>query len=350
MRKVKIKGWIVYLLVIFLILISGCGRPAGTGAGESTEQAEDQPATEPIVFTFAHGAVPGTFAAVGYDMFAEAIAEESKGQIKVEVYPAGSLIGDPQVLDAIRLGNVDMAHCVIPYLSPTIKELTPLEIPGAFPGDKYKELAKATQSVLEKIFEKYDIKYLCPNNQSTVAFASVTKLIKSPEDFKGLTIRTPGKWGGKAIELWGGSPLTIPLGDVPIALERKTVDVNYGGWNITEGFRLYESAPNITFTSLQENFAPVMMSKKSWDKLSEEQQQAVLRAAARHIENADKLTSEAKAAFINKLEEMENVNVYHLSDSENAEFAKVVDILMEEVKEICGPEGLELMEALKTLK
>ena len=284
-----------------------------------------------------------------YNYFAKALEEESNGSIKVTVYPAGSLVSNNEILDAIQQGNVDMGHFVVSYISPTIKELTPLEIPGASPSENYWDLDKATQDIVEKIFAKYDVKYLAPIEQGTGVFVSRTKLIKTPEDMKNFRVRAAGKWIGEAVKLWGGSPVTIPLGDLMTSLERGTVDAAFVTWTIAGPQKLYEAAPYVAFTNLQESFGGLMMSKKSWDKLSEEQKEAVSRAIDRFKEYSVNLASEMKEKFIKDME-ASGATVYHLTDDENALFREPIKQLMEQSKQVSGSEGEELIKALETIK
>jgi TRAP-type C4-dicarboxylate transport system substrate-binding protein len=284
-----------------------------------------------------------------YNYFAQAVEEESNGTIKVTVYPAGSLAANTDILDAIQQGNVDIGHFVATYVSPTIKELTPLEIPGASPSDKYMELDDATHDILDNIFAKYGVKYLVPIEQGTANFVSVKKMIKSPEDYKDLRVRAAGKWIGEAIKQWGGSPVTIPLGDLATSLERGTVDAAYCPWTITGPQKLYETAPNVTFTAIQEAFGGLIMSQKSWDKLNQDQQEAILRAVDRFKEYSINLANEMKEKFRKDMLDA-NAEIYDLSDAENKAFKEAIRQLIEQSKEIAGPDGEELIKALDAIQ
>lgn len=309
-------------------------------------------AKKPVVLSLSYPMPAGGFHGQGYTYFAKAFEEESNGEIKIKAFPARSLVGDPEALDAVMRGNVDIVNFMVAYVSPTIKELTPFEIPGAYPGNKFKELEAATHPVLEKIFAKYGVKYLGINNQDTITFAAYKKFgrpVKQPSDLKGLTVRTPGKWGGESIKLWGGSPVTVALGDISSSLDRSTIKVSYTGWIIAGPFKLYEPAPYVTMTNLQEMLCGLVMSEKAWTRLNLSQQAALQRAATRWMDFSNQLSGKLKKKFEETVT-ASGGTVYHLTDAENGAFKQVTGPLMKQVAAIAGPEGKELMAIFDRLR
>jgi len=328
-----------FIFTIALLSTATCSLP--------TAQAE-----EPIVLKLSYPMPSRGFHGQGYTFFAKAVAEESNGEIKIENFPARSLIGDPEALDAVMRGNVDIVNFMVAYVSPTIKELIPFEIPGAYPGDKFKEFEETTHPVLEKIFSKYGVKYLGINNQDTITFAAHKKIgspIKKPSDLKGLTVRTPGKWGGESIKMWGGSPVTVSLGDLSSSLDRGTIKVCYTGWIITGPFKLYEPAPFVTMTNLQEMLCGLLMSEKAWKKLNLSQQAAIQRASQRWMNFSNQLSDKMKQEFQTKVKESGGT-IYPLSNSENEAFKKVTRPLLHQVSKLSGPEGQELIKIFSELR
>ncbi len=309
-------------------------------------------AKKPVVLNLSYPMPSGGFHGQGYTYFAKAVEEESNGEIEIKSFPARSLVGDPEALEAAMRGNVDIVNFMVAYVSPTIKELTPFEIPGAYPGNRFETLEKATHPVVEKIFAKYGVKYLGINDQNTITFAtakSVGRPVKLPSDLKGLTVRTPGRWGGEAIKMWGGSPVTVSLGDLSTALERGTIKVSYTGWIITGPFKLYEPAPYVTMTTLQEMMCGLVMSGKAWKKLTLSQQAAVERAAQRWMDFSHQLSGKLKQKFEQDVKAAGGT-VYHLSESENAAFKKVTRPLMEEAAKVAGPDGQKLIDIFSKLR
>jgi TRAP-type C4-dicarboxylate transport system substrate-binding protein len=309
-------------------------------------------AQEPRVLRFSYGPPANSLVGQGYEFFAKAVKEESKGQIQVRTFPAGSLIPDHECLDGVLKGTVDMAHFFVAWISPTMKEVTPFEVPSAYPGNRIYELDKVTRPILDKIFLKYGIKYIGLDNAGTITFQATRrfgKVVTSPEDFKGHTVRTPGKWGGEAIKMWGGSPVAVTLADLPTALARGTIDVGYIGWPLASSLKLYESAPYVTVTDIPEFFRGIMMSNKAWKSLSESQQEAVYRSMRRWMDFDTQNASRLYKGFEKAVKDSGGT-LYHLTKEQNEEFRKVREPLWEKIMPIAGAEGKELVEAVKTMR
>ncbi|MDT3701053.1 MAG: TRAP transporter substrate-binding protein [Thermincola sp.] len=351
-RKKYFHPLLVCLLLAVAVFIAGCGS-SSTGnktTDETTKEnkANNEQKSQTIVLKLSFPTPDTSFFGQGYDFFAKAVEEESKGQVKVEVHPAATLVADAEILDAIRKGNVDIGHFMGANVSPTIKELTPYEVPIGYPGDKYNEFVEATFPIVEKIFAKYGVKYLGQNATDIINFAG-DATYKAPQDLKGKTVRTPGKWGGEAIKLWGGSPVAVPPGDLSVALERGTIDVlvtgTHGNFIVTG---LAKPGLNVTIVNLQQMFTGLIMSEKAWNKLNEDQRQAVERASKRWMDFSYDLASKEKQNFAQTVEKA-GATVYRLTEAENDEFKKAAGPIMNQVKAISGPEGEELIKVFEKM-
>jgi TRAP-type C4-dicarboxylate transport system substrate-binding protein len=337
----KNRSLLAVSLVLVMAMVVWCAGPA---------VAASAPAKQ-ILFKLSQPTPGAGFYGEGYDYFAKAVEEETKGQVKVQVYPSGSLVSDAEAFDAVQAGNVDIAHFAVPTVTPVIKALTPMEIPGAYPGEKPEALDKATRAPLEKIFANFKVRYLGAGYPETAAFASSKKggLLKTPENLKGKSIRAGGKWIGEAIKMWGGSAVTMPLGDVAVGLQRGTVDVVYTSWIVIDSFKLYESAPNVTFTGIQNVLTGMIMSEKAWKSLNPDQQQAIIRAQKRYQEFIANNYKNLKTQFEERIKKAGGA-FYNLTDQDNVAFKKIRQPLFDQVKGIAGPEGVELIKVLDGMK
>ncbi len=326
------------LLVIGLVFVWGT-------CGVSAQESKD--AKGQLLLRLSYPVPSTSIDGVAYEFFAKTVEQESKGRMKIRTYPAASLVSDVEILDTVIKGNVDIGHFMIAFITPSIKEMTPFEIPGAYIGGPKTKAGEAIEPIVDKIFTKYGVKYLGALPVGTVSFAAskkVKKLIRTPADLKGLKVRSPGKWGGEAIKIWGGSPVTIALGDIPIALSLGTVDAAYTSWNVIGPLKIYEPAPYVTITDMEGGaIGGLIMNLKVWSKLNKEQQDVLASASAKWHEKRLELGAE----FRKKLEDdvkKAGGEVHYLTKEESAAFKKATGPLIEEVKKISGPEGLELIQ------
>jgi len=340
---------VLFILIVALSTVVGCGT---SNNSQSTSTNQESRSQQPIELKLSYPVPATSFTGKIYDYFAKAVEEETNGEVKIKNFPSGTLVSNSQVYDAITKGTVDLAQFVVPYISPTMSELTSLEVPGAYPGDKFNDFVKVTEPFLDKIFAKYGIHYMGVHDNGTITFAAskkVGKPIQTPEDLKGYLVRTPGKWGGEAIKMWGGSTVQIALSELTNSLQLGAVDVAYTGWIITGPYKLYEVAPYITLTNLQESLCGLIMSDDAWKKLNAEQQAGLKRAAVRMEQYSHELSIQEEKLFIKQVEKSGGT-VVKLTPEQNAAFTKVTEPLMEQVKGIVGPEGEELLNALKELR
>ncbi|MDR3294385.1 MAG: TRAP transporter substrate-binding protein [Clostridiales Family XIII bacterium] len=346
-----------FVLAAATFVFTGCngGSNSGSNAPENADASggEETQASVPdenFTFQLAYATTTESVTGQSYELFADKLEEYSGGTITVNTFPSQSLVSDAEVIDAISNGTVTFAHAVSSYIDPTVKEITPLEIPGAYNGDRYLDEARVLKPILEEIFEQYNVKFIQCQNQGTPTIFNNKKDITKPEDLKGMSVRTAGKWIGEAVKLWGGSPTTIPLPDLPTAVERNTVDAVYTGVTVYGPWKFYELTDYVTFTSLQENWAALIMNLDAWNKLSPNQQAAVEKAGEDYVAFMNEAIPKEKEELIKFVEDY-GVHVTILTPEQTQAFRDAATSqLLEQVAETSGEGGRKLIEALKDIQ
>jgi TRAP-type transport system periplasmic protein len=160
--------------------------------------------------------------------WAEQLAKESGGRLKVTIYPAGQLVGPPnRQFDATRNAIVDMSfalHGVTPGRYP-ITDLT--NLPFTFPS------AGRTSAVMSKRLSELAPAYLAQEHQGLrilwnavappVVFNSKVA-IRKIEDFKGVKVRYAGAENKKMLDALGAVPILVPPPEAQDALAKGIVD------------------------------------------------------------------------------------------------------------------------------
>jgi TRAP-type C4-dicarboxylate transport system substrate-binding protein len=114
------------------------------------------------------------------------------------------------------------------------------------------------------------------------AVASKKGCIRKPEDIKGLKIRSAGPTFAQMWQAAGASIVSIPSNEVYNALQTGVADATDTSAGSFVSFRIYEQVKCITApgdNALWFMYEPVLMSKKSFDKLNKKQQDALMAAA-----------------------------------------------------------------------
>jgi tripartite ATP-independent transporter DctP family solute receptor len=220
------------------------------------------------------------------EKFAEVVAKDSGGKIKVQVY-ADSQIGDIQQLIAgMQLGTVDMAYLGVGN-SGQLKDCGVLNI--AYLPYLFKSKQKATEILNSQVF--LDLYDACAKSSGTRIFAvagarspraivTTKGPIKLPGDLKGMRLRIPPiPIFRDTFEALGVKVVPLGLNEVYMALSRGQVDGQDNGFDLTVSFRFHEVSKYWAATDHVYDVAAWYISEKRWKTLTKEQQDLFKRAA-----------------------------------------------------------------------
>jgi TRAP-type C4-dicarboxylate transport system substrate-binding protein len=170
------------------------------------------------------------------------------------------------------------------------------------------------------------------------AVASKKGCIRKPDDIKGLKIRSAGPTFAQMWQAAGASIVSIPSNEVYNALQTGVADATDTSAGSFVSFRIYEQVKCITApgdNALWFMYEPVLMSKKSFDKLNKKQQDALLKAGKKSEEYFQKASRGLDEKLVKVFKE-HNVEVVNMTPDEYkawldvaqkssyAEFAKTV--------------------------
>lgn len=221
------------------------------------------------------------------EKFAEVVARESAGKIKVQVY-ADSQIGDIQQLIAgMQLGTVDMAYLgvgnsgqlkgcgslnvsYLPYLFKS-KRAAEDGLNGPIFRDLYEQCA---QSAGVRIFA-------VGGDRSPRAIVTTKGPILKPEDLNGLRMRIPPiPIFRETFEAVGVKVVPLGLNEVYMALSRGQVDGQDNGFDLTLSFRFHEVSKFWSATDHCYDVGAFYVSERKWKTFTPEQKALFKRAAA----------------------------------------------------------------------
>lgn len=355
--KIKKTVSILLCVVFCFALLAGCGEvePENTEPAGDQDQVENTPGeaskfadAESFSLRLSHSMSSTSFSQEIYTLFADTVREASEGTVDITVYPGSTLVSDAEAYDAVLSGNVEFAQFQASYLSGIMPELAALEIPGLYSGAKFSEVVEVTNEALDAIFAKYGVKYICPFPFSIMVFVGESCVTDPGTQLNGSLVRTSGAWSGRAVTAWGAAPMSINIGDVPNALERKTIDQVLTSWIATDGFKLYETGPHITVTNMQEILPGIMMNMDTWNAMTEAQQEAVMVGAEAFMTDGYDLMISEKDAFFDKMDELGVEVIYTDANTDKFFYDIAWDICDQLVEEVdVGELGMDLIEALR---
>jgi len=205
--KLVIFGLIVALLVV--PLGAGCAKKAPAG-----------PITLNLVGSFAREFV--SMRAPSY--FVDALNERAKGELTINWKGGPEVIPTFDQPDALIKGIIDVNAGVTNYYAGVLPAAYVLTL-SPFMPDKQGSGTKVYDFMV-KMFEAQGIRYIGEYTRdaaTTGFYLFLNKEIKKPEELAGMKIRVSPLTRHWA-EALGTVPITMPAGDIYLAMERKTVD------------------------------------------------------------------------------------------------------------------------------
>jgi TRAP-type C4-dicarboxylate transport system substrate-binding protein len=276
------------------------------------------------------------------DEMVQIIAKDVKAAnvgLDIQVYPGASLFKAKDQWNAMVNGQLDISSFPLDYASGKVRAFGATLMPGLVRN--HDRAAKLNNSPFMK-----DIKAQINKAGVVVladawlagAVASKKGCIRKPDDIKGLKIRSAGPTFAQMWQAAGASIVSIPSNEVYNALQTGVADATDTSAGSFVSFRIYEQVKCITApgdNALWFMYEPVLMSKKSFDKLNKKQQDALLKAGKKSEEYFQKASRGLDEKLVKVFKE-HNVEVVNMTPDEYkawldvaqkssyAEFAKTV--------------------------
>ena len=216
--------------------------------------------------------------------FADEIEEKTNGAVKAEVYPAGQLGGDGQLVESMVMdaGTVDIVITDASNFGTVVPDMNISGLPFLFDGfdaawafmDGEVEAA-AEAELLEvgiRVLAHYDNGFRCVTNSKGP--------VETPDDMKGMLIRTPENQVIMAtMSALGANPQPLAFSELYQALQQKTYDAQENPIPVIYNNKLYEVQEYLSVTNHIYSGMCFAIAESTWNKLTAEQQEIVAAAA-----------------------------------------------------------------------
>lgn len=237
----------------------------------------------------------------GGQKFAELVTAKSGGKMKAKLFAGGTLGGDAQVISSLQGGTVDATFVSPGLLSTMVKDFGIFYMPMAF-----SDVREADQVVDgpfgRKLLDKLPEKGLVGLAYWENGFRSITnskRPITKWEDLQGLKMRSiqiPIFLDiYKAVD---ANPVPLAFTELYAALESKAVDGQDNPLPTIETGRFYEVQKYLSLTRIVYDPLVVLFSKKTWDKLSVDEQKVLTEAAREATAYQRQVNREAEASMV----------------------------------------------------
>ncbi len=203
---------------------------------------------------------------------------EKSGLFKVDIFPSSQMGNDTEMIESVKTGDLTMAVSPSSFLTDEVPSIAMIELPFVFPS---REVAFAT---LEGSWGQKELKLLQKAGLHSLGYMEsgmrhITNSkheVKTPEDLKGLKIRTmqvPAH-----VEYWnsvGCSAEGSPFAELYTNLSTKVFDGQENPISQIVAQKFYEVQPFLTLTGhVYTTYLP-LMTEGYWDSLSPKEQEVM---------------------------------------------------------------------------
>jgi tripartite ATP-independent transporter DctP family solute receptor len=214
--------------------------------------------------------------------FGEELSAKTDGRIGVEVFPNESLGKEIDLINGMQLGTVDMtitgeslqnwapmaALLAVPYAYKSLEHMD--EVAGGKVGDEIKA----------EIIEKAKIRPIAyfargPRNLTS------NRAIESPDDLDGLKMRVPNV--PLFVDVWkslGAAPTPMAFSEVFTSLQNSVIDAQENPLALIRSANFNEVQTHVNQTEHVRSWIYLTIAESTWAKMSEDDQAAVMEAAA----------------------------------------------------------------------
>jgi len=249
-----------------------------------------------VKLSLGHGSAPDNLRHIASLKFAELVKAKTNGQVEVTVSPSGQLGTDPALITAVRSGAVDITANSQGAFANVVPEYAAFGMPFLFSdlpsawkaldGPVGKELADKTAEKGMVVLGYWDngIRHMSNSKRA----------LSKPEDLKGLKMRTPPDAVTVDImQALGAEAQQIKFAELYVALQQGVVDGQENPLMNIHASKLYEVNKFISLTGHKYEMTPLLISKRSWDRLSDADKKILQEAAAEATQLQRKLSKES---------------------------------------------------------
>jgi len=216
----------------------------------------------------------------GGNVFAEYVTKASGGSLTIREFSAGEIVPPFQTMDAVANGTIQMGYGYVTYWAGQIPAMNYLgTLPFGLTAPEHNAWFShgGGEQLAEKLYGKLGVKFLFAGTNPVQPAGWYNKEIKGIGDYKGLKMRVGGL-GGKVIQALGGTPVSMPLGEVPQAMQSGAIDaIEFVGPVADLSVGLHKVAKYYYWPGWLEPAGPydIFINQKAWATLSPAEQEIV---------------------------------------------------------------------------
>ncbi len=255
-------------------------KMVGAGAGLAAFGTKATAAAGAKVARLANVVAPGGAVDRASRDFARLVAEKSKGELTVHVFPGGQLGGERDMVESVQLGSVEIGVFGSYVLANVTPEWgLPIDTPYAMRSQEH--FRKVVDGPLAKpiydaMLQRKGIRHVAWANRGP-RYLTSNKPVKTPADLKGVKIRVPEvETYLAAWKMLGATVTPMAFPEVFMALKQGTIDAQENPLELIFTSSFYEVQKYVDLTAHICSAYELTVSERWFKTLSPKLQKIVL--------------------------------------------------------------------------
>ncbi|NDL60357.1 TRAP transporter substrate-binding protein [Phytoactinopolyspora mesophila] len=238
-RSTLVRGRLVAgLAAVAMLAACGDGAIASGGDGDGESESVGDEDTAEISLRYAFFAPAASFPAVQMEEWAERLNERTDGQISVELFPGGTLLGAGDIYDGVSGGIADVGLDSPAYDVGRFPLSSVVSLPVGFAN------AKVASRTLLDLLDEFEPQEFAGYEIITAFTTEPARLqsdrpVSSRDDLAGLEVRGSGA-GVPALQALGASPVGMPMPEVAEGLQTGVINGYVSSREVLQDFGLAE--------------------------------------------------------------------------------------------------------------
>ncbi|MFQ3619927.1 MAG: TRAP transporter substrate-binding protein [Spirochaetales bacterium] len=266
-------------LILLVVLLTAAAWVVFAGGSSEKAKAAAKPATVLKISNGINEAHPTYLACKEFEKIVES---KLPGKYDVQVYANAQLGDDVRATEAVRMGTLEMVATSASPLTGLIPEFNVFDLPFIVTSEKAADAIYdgPIGAKLAALLEPKGIKLLAYYENGFRQLTNSVREVKSPEDLKGLKIRT--MQNPIHLAAWralGSNPTPMPFSEVFTAMQQKTIDGQENPIPTIYLSKFFEVQKFVTLTGHVYGPHILLLNKKMFDSFPAEDQKIILEAA-----------------------------------------------------------------------
>lgn len=297
---------------------------------------------DPIKLKFSHVVADNTPKGQMATKFKQLVGERLNGKVEVEIYPNGQLFGDNKVLEALLLGDVQLAAPSLSKFKKYTKKLQIFDLPFLFndmaAAEKFQQSPEG-QALLKTVEKKglVGLGYM----HNGMKQMSASKPLRVPDDAKGLKFRIMSSDVlAKQFEAVNATPLKKPYSEVFTLLQTKAIDGQENTWSNIRSKKFYEVQPYITSSDHGLLDYMVVTSAEFWNGLPDDVRDTLKKSLDEAVAFGNKVAAEKAMSDKQAIIDSKRSEVIELTPEQRQKWVDAMKPVWKDFEDIVGKDNL----------